>query len=252
MNIYVATGTTANYLPKAERFIQSMSKLNGNIKKIVITLGFEVSSFMRNNYPDVNFIFQDINPLVNELTKINCLQHGAFIDVMDFVNNDDIVIFSDGDVVIQRDITKSEIEYLKTFKDLDIGCNMNNYKARSLKADFLLLQPVWTFDELKAAFYRYDLDDCLGYNTGNLIARPKAWKLLREVYKGEFFDIDESCKHYAKQQLLINMISKKYLNIVETPQTWHTHGCFGLPPFAKIENGLLKVGDEIVLFRHNI
>jgi len=250
MKIYVATGTTFNYLQRAEAFINSMSNLNDNISKIVITLGFKISNEFKDRYPKVQFIFQDINLIQNELTNKNCLQHGAFMDVMDFVNDDDIIIFSDGDVVIQRDINESEISLLESFSDIDIGCNMNNFKARSLESDFLLLQPQVSFSQLKAIFDKYDLDNCLGYNTGLVIAKPKAWRKLRMVYKYDYNYIDETCLHYAKQQLLINMICKNYLNIVEIRQTIHTHGHFGLPPFAHYENGILKVGEELVLFRH--
>jgi hypothetical protein len=173
------------------------------------------------------------------------------MDVFDFVNDNDIIIFSDGDVIIQRDINESEISLMESFSDIDIGCNMNNFKARSLESDFNLLQPKVPFSEISKIFgFIYNFKDYDGYNTGLLIGRPKAWNYLRKSYKKYFKFIDKTCLHYAKQQLLINIITQAELNTIEIPQTIHTHGHFGLPPFAHYENGLLKVGDELVLFRH--
>jgi hypothetical protein len=171
--------------------------------------------------------------------------------VLDFVNDNDIIIFSDGDVIIQRDINESEIKLLETFKDNDIGCNMNNFKARSLESDYNLLQPLVPYLEIKKGFgFIHNFKEFIGYNTGLLIGKPMAWKYLRKSYKRYYHYIEKTCLHYAKQQLLINIITQSEMKTIEIPQTIHTHGHFGLPPFARYDNGLLKVGDELVLFRH--
>jgi hypothetical protein len=214
-------------------------------------LGFDVSNDFKAKYPKVQFIYQKFESVVSEITDKYCLQHGAFMDVLDFVNDNDIIIFSDGDVIIQRDINESEINLLETFTDNDIGCNMNNFKARSLESDYNLLQPLVPYSEIKKAFgFIHNFKEFIGYNTGLLIGKPKAWRYLRKAYKRYYPYIEKTCLHYAKQQLLINIITQSEMKTIEVPQTIHTHGHFGLPPFARYDNGLLKVGDELVLFRH--
>lgn len=253
-DIYIATGITDNYYGKAKDFIQSLNNnVSDKIKKVVVTLGFYANIQMKEEFPNIIFIHQDYSTVSDELTEIMCLQHGAFMDVFDkFVKDDDIIIFSDSDVIIQRDLSLDEIDYLyKTFNDNNIGCN-NNTSNRTLKTEFNELYPKLDYSVVQDYYKDFDFSEHQVYCTGNVIGNSVAWRKLRNLYKNDIKFIDESFGHYARQQFLMSIIFERDFDFVMTPDTFHSHGCWGLPAYCKYDNNIVYAHSDILLFKHHL
>lgn len=253
MNIFVGTGITENYVDRAHTFMYGINSLK-KADAFVITLGFNASEELKSKYSNIKFIYQDINSVKNELTSIKCLQHGAFVDVIsniDGISEKDIILFSDSDVVIQRDFTDEEIATIKSnHANVDIvTVGKNNYNENSLRTEYHSLKPKIPLSDMCRALEFDASDNC--YNTGNVIATLEVWRKIRELYVSKFQWIDNAMAVYAKQQFLMSIIFNKYFNVIMMSNELHTHGHWGWQPWMqKAGTGELYVNDTLVMFNH--
>lgn len=256
--IYLCSGITENYYEKAKPFLQSLDNIlvNKNVRKIVLTLDFILPKLDKKLYPSIEFTLVPTTKLKSELTKINCLQHGRFLDyINDELSNEDVIIFTDADIFIQRDMTPEEIEKFSKLSIHTIFVGPNNHQDNSLMGEYKLLEPKVEYEEI---LNHYEIQHIYRkkykiYNTGVVAATVFAWQKMLNSYVAGFAFINANMRHYAKQQFLMSIIMQKEFNVEIMPQSIHTHGHFGLVPYATIDNDdTLLFDGKPVLFRHKI
>ena len=110
--LILATGADINYYQKPvfQKYINSIIQNSDFDKNFIVLLDGEVE--------EDSFYNVEISPIkssdISCLNINNCLQHGEFIksDKMNLLNDEDIILFSDGDMIIQRNLTSLEKNFL--------------------------------------------------------------------------------------------------------------------------------------------
>ena len=245
--LILATGADEKYLPKIKAYLKSIED-NSN---------FDLNLFIYLSDVDYKYDSSKITTLkmlpskfINR-TEINCLQHGEFIKSEgfdDIVNDDDIIFYTDGDIILQRNLNEKELKKYKNITHDDVIIGYNESKEDSLKNEYNRILPVKNnpFNDLN----EYKKIKC--YNTGVIGMTKKTWKKLMDLYSPLFPDVNASFKYYSKQQWLICLIlGTKGFNIIEMDFDEHNHLHF------KIQNGttidqkrFVYYNNELVLFKH--
>ena len=185
-------------------------------------------------------------------------QHGEFIKSDGFdelVAADDIIFFTDGDIILQRNLTEEELNKFRKFKDGDVFVGYNASPVDTLKNEFARLSPVGflpvKFGILPVKF-RTDLSKIKIYNTGVLAMNKRTWKNLLIQYNRLFPDVDRLFRHYAKQQWLLSfIIGTMDFNIIEMSYEIHNHRHYPSPVGTRVDaNNIVYYKDKMVLFKH--
>lgn len=246
--LVLAVGADKNYLSNShlQNYFKSINQNSNFDKNILVYLGNESVE-----KPCDNIEVFCVDPTtIRKPNKNNCLQHGEFLLAEGFseCSDSDIIVFTDGDMTLQRSLTDKELEFLKSFKDGDVSVGYNDSPTQTLFAESYKLQPKrsnWT------TLFEYNLQNIKCYNTGVLCMNKATWKKLTELYVKTFDWVDNIFDHYAKQQFLISyIIGTKDFNIIEMGYNIHNHTHAPSPHGTTNENGLIKHNGEVVLFKH--
>lgn len=173
------------------------------------------------------------------------LQHGAFIDYVPG-DDDDVLIYTDGDIVLQRTPSQAEYAMLRRLPADAVACSWNSGPTETLA------------DEAGRLFPRGDVAAVFGdlarpsYNIGVCAARRSTWERIRDEYMDWY---DKALAVFAapqRQQWLVSWtLSRLNLKVVILPYSTHTHGCYPLPAGVSV-NGTANYNGEPVLFRHHL
>jgi hypothetical protein len=252
--LILATGSDNSYLNKIISYLDSI-EINSN---------FDLNFLIYLGYDDINLNYEKIKTLkispsiIESPSQINCIQHGEFIKSDGFdelVAADDIVFFTDGDIILQRNLTEEELNKFRKFKDGDVFVGYNASPVDTLKNEFAKLSPVGflpvKFGILPVKF-RTDLSKIKIYNTGVLAMNKRTWKNLLIQYNRLFPDIDRLFRHYAKQQWLLSfIIGTMDFNIIEMSYEIHNHRHYPSPVGTRVDaNNIVYYKDKLVLFKH--
>ena len=246
--IILSVGADDKYLqnPHLKKYLVSIDENSNFDENILVYLGKEVPNINHNNIK----VF-DVKPesiIKNNVN--NCIQHGEFLNSESF--NDyletDIIVFTDGDMTLQRNLTESDINGLRNLKDGDVFIGYNQSPNDTLENEYFRLQPI---DNDPYKHFNLNLNQIKVYNTGVMGMNIKTWEKLKNSYIEKFDLINPLFAHYAKQQWLIcYILGTENYNIIEMGYNIHNHTHYPSPIGTTNENGLVKYNDEIVLFKH--
>ena len=125
--LILATGADVNYYqrPVFQKYINSIIQNSDFDKNFIVLLDGEVEVDSFYNIEVTSVKSSDISCL----TSINCLQHGEFTksDKINSLEDEDVILFSDGDMIIQRNLTLSEKNFLLNLKDNEVFVGYNSY-----------------------------------------------------------------------------------------------------------------------------
>lgn len=246
-NVIIATGADSRYLDKIKPYLESVNS-NFNDTKLLFYTGEEnlktnlINNFELLFYPSTAFVCKN---------KINCLQHGEFVLHPNIHNLPDetIVLFTDGDIIMQRPLEKDEKDLLDLPDDTFLaGFN-------SSPSDNLALE-VTKLGKLNSIYDEYFKKEEWGkipcYNTGVLAAKLSSWKKMFKIFSENWNKVDSMFWHYAKQQWLICYILHYYFKVKIMPYSFHTHGHYKLPDRTHTNklNQLCDCNERIILLRH--
>ncbi len=247
--IFLVTGVNEPYFPNAIRFIETMNT-NSNVNNIIITLGFTVSSEITAKYPKVKFIHLDPD-LVKAKNPNTCMQHGGFLAALDVVSDDDIIIFTDADIEVQRPFSIDELTYLLDFSNNDIGVSYNKSPDQTLIEEGQNLTPLTDDTTILAAFP--DADRLSVFNTGVVIAKKSTYQALYQKYVRDWEQVSKLFEHYAKQQWLLSYLIQKAFNVKLLNDEIHTHNHYPIELRVQRAHGYkFCIDNEPVLFAHHI
>lgn len=249
MELILATASDIGYLPRMQKCMESMVE-NSNFDKNVFVYLKSTDTDIRMTNDMIIMSVVDINS-IEALNKNKCIQHGEFLKsggVFDGIKDEDVIVFIDGDVEIQRPMNEREIELFNGLKDDEVSVGYNASMTDTLRDEFERLQPT---DGKDCKFY-VDAKENKVYNTGVLAMNKKTWNKMCKEYIRLFPYIDSLFGHYAKQQWLISFIlTTQGYTIKEMDYYIHNHTHHGVVEGSRIDSERkVYYKDELVLFKH--
>lgn len=247
MKLYLVTGTTQNYIPNIIPYLKSIEKHSNFDENILMCIDFK--SKLDNN----SRIIKDLHLSLDEVQSFSCktVQHGEFLNhkFFDSLNDEDIICFTDGDILMQRPLNSSEILLFKNIKDDEILLQINGYLGEPLSEEYKKLSPVISYANLCTQVGGVP-DNYSVFNMGVIIANKKTWASFKQKYL-ELFKINDSAfKNTARIQWLESFITNKYFKPIIMPPTIHTHFHGGPVENSSFKDDVLYIKDEICLFPH--
>jgi cephalosporin hydroxylase len=246
MKKVLATGATENYYNIIVPYINSIH-LNSNFDdNILITLDF----FKKEQFNKVKHLYLNSDLVLNKNPN-NCLQHGEFLksNYFNSLKNEDIICFTDGDMILQRPLDNVEISLIESLKNGDVLVQFNAGMKDSLLDEYYRLAPRIEHNFFEQNF-QCELFKISCYNTGVIICNLKTWNFIQEKYSEYFPKIKDIFRHYAKQQWILSYIINKYLNPIVMDYSMHTHYLHGRIPDTYFINNQSYYKNKKILFSH--
>lgn len=245
--VVVATGSDFKYLNKIEPYLRSLV-LNSNFdENILVFLGDEN---IKIKIPNLSFAQQSPST-IKALSPINCTQHGEFIFASYFskFDDNDVIFYTDGDMYLQRNITKEEKEFYSNLKDGDVYIGYNASPTDTLYDESKRLD----YKNINFPEFELDWKTIKVYNTGLIAMNKKTWIKLAKDYIPLYHLVDQMFGHYAKQQWLISFLinTRPDYNVIEMSYDIHNHKHYPSPNgTTQDSNGNVFYENKLVLFKH--
>ena len=247
--IYLITGANQPFWPRAENYIKTINA-NSNIQNILITLDFDVEQKDKEKYNKVKFVRLNSSQ-VKSPNPNKCLQHGGFLSALDFISEEDIIIFTDADIKLQRPFSKTEIDFFRDISDNEIGVNYNRSKTDFLIEEAERLNPSLPISEIERRFP--GISSLPTYNTGVIIAKLKTYLQLYNLYNKHWPEYENIFNKDAKQQWLLSYLINKDFKPLILPDLIHTHGKFPVELRVKEETDFkFTIDNKLVALNHYI
>jgi len=256
--IYLIAGFNRAYLEKSETYLATMND-NSKVNNVIMTLDFDIPSSYKERFGSIRFVkiksSQIKSPNLN-----TCMQHGGFLEALDFVKDDAIIIYTDTDIKMQRPFNESELQMLISCKDGQVFVNLNMSEEQTLLDDIDIVPANVTADELLKKYPEFS--SFKSYNTGVIVSNCKTYKQLYQKYNEFWLDFEPLFDAYVKQQILLSYIIQKCFQLRVLPYTIHSQA--NSSPIRKYsserigyigeeEVGFkLCIGSEVVVFNHHI
>lgn len=232
------------WMQKCIRSIEKYSNFDSNYY-ILIGEG-EIES----NWEKIKLAKMQRNVIQNKNSN-DCIQHGEFIKSVlldEETNEEDIIFFIDGDVILQRSLTEEEITKFKSIGDNEVFVGYNAGPQDTLANEYFRIQPTFKIDESMIL----DYSKIKVYNTGVLAMNKKTWRKLSEKYVEVFPKVENMFGHYAKQQWCISFIlGTSDFVVKEIGYDIHMHSHYATPNGKYFDkNNVLHFNEKVVLFAH--
>lgn len=216
------------YYKKMGAWMEGTFLLGSDIKAHLITLDFDIDAESVSKYPHIDF--RRVNS--KDCPTINsnfCIQEGGWLQCFPECPNTDTFVCIDGDALIQRDFDVVEKKALSNWPDYAIGMNWNAGEGDTLTAEAGRIWPKVPLYTIKTHWYPGTELAC--HNAGVIVANLKTWKIFYEGYIANLDRVKRYFNHIAHQQWLINWLAQtEPLHVEILPQSFHTHGHYGLYP----------------------
>lgn len=249
MKLILATGSDLNYLSKMRPYLKSIETNSNFDKNILVFVGEDEMHLPFKNIEIANLPINNIQ----SLNMNKCVQHGDFLNSEMFnsiTDDEDLIIYTDGDIILQRNLTDDEINFYKSFKDGDVYVGYNASPTDTLDDEANRLGKTGIISpEIKIGVWK----TTKVYNTGVLVMNKKTWKNLLGKYNELYPSVEPMFYHYAKQQWLISYIigTDGDFNVIEMGYDIHNHKHYPSPEgTAQDQNGDVYFNNKKVLFKH--
>lgn len=257
--IYIGTSLDKKYFKKRIKYIKdcllSLEK-NSKFFNFVVCVGFNPPKNFKSKFENIHFLHIEEKNLKTvrkdwpaNRKKFICLESGEFLDLMD-IRDDDVVIFIDIDMVMQRPLSKEEQKMLENMEENEIGLYYDDIPPTNLLVYYIYLEK-WANWGIEKAQKIFDGNwrDMVKCNTGCVVGKVSAWKVVRKYYIENFMNITNLFSHHSAGQWLLTWIVFKYLKFKILPHDFHNAHWFN-GSLAKYKENRLRVEDKIVLFAH--
>ena len=247
MRKILATGASRNYLPSISAYLETISAHSNFDVNILVALDCESA-------PPINVRLVTLSSAEVSIRHGNhCLQHGEFMRAaaFDAFSAEDIVCFTDGDILMQRGLSQSEMSLLESLSDNDVLVQFNAGKEDNLHAEFYRLRPGAPHHHLESLLGA-DLRTLGCYNTGVMACNKRTWAEILRLYAGYFPLVKEHAAfaHYASQQWILSLVLARHMNVMPMAPSFHSHFHHGRISGSRFVRSVHHHDDEIVLFSH--
>lgn len=162
---------------------------------------------------------------------------------------DDVLIFTDGDVAMQRPPTPAERAYFERIPPQAVSLGFNAGPHDTLLDEYWRLSPKEPPQASSAAMFAA----LPVWNTGVVVARRATWRQWFAQTCAIWPIASQLFGHYARQQWAMCLsLAQLQLPVVHLPQSIHTHACYPLPYGSAWDGETLRYLGESVLFRHHL
>ncbi len=248
--IYLSSGISSNYVPRATRYLESVKQHFGAGSPVTPLM------FAVNFPPDAKDILGvpavpvDYARMPLQLPKV-MLQQGQFVCAapQDW-RDDDIVIFTDADAYFQRPFTDAE---LAAFAAVKPGEFLGDYnvpdKFQSLLSECRDLFPKIPMAGIENAFPGMDAIPTV--NWGFIVARLDSWRELNRRTIASWPRVDQCLDNPARVQFAcIWEATRPGLSIGKLPIGIHAQGHHGVQTGLTKDNDVWRLNGEVVAFAH--
>ena len=236
------TACNEGYYRRMSPYLDSLRR-HLDIPAMLVTVGFDAE------YCAINHTHMTRQQNAGAPYETESPQHGAFLQVVNGPD-DETLIFTDGDIVLQRPLTQAEYTYLENL-DNAVTCGWNSGPTETLQIEAARLYPRVTPLELLGRMGETVNAPC--YNIGVVAAKRATWRRIYDAYMPLWKVVTDAFGHPARQQWLVNyVIHKLSIPVRLMPYSLHANGHYGIPPGVTIEQGLAYYQGELVAFRHKL
>lgn len=245
--LILATGADKNYLPIIQPYLASIDR-NSNFDDNVLAY---IGDDNCHNYSDKVKVTNVYPSTVKALNTNNCVQHGEFLrgEYFASLDDNDVIVFTDGDIIMQRPLTPEEDSRFRSLRDCDVFIGDNAGPNDSLYEETKrIFQVGIPPSELIADWHKLKI-----YNAGVTAMNKRTWLRLMDDYLSLVDFAKSTFNHIAYQQwLMCFIIGTRPYNIIEMPHEIHCHRHFFPNPIGASmdENGIAYYNGKKVLFKH--
>ena len=246
--VILATGATREYLSKSAGYLASIEQHGGGFDaRYLVSVGCALEP---DSVPDSITPVGLPQTMAKEGLRGN-VQYGAFLPVLPG-DADDTIVYTDGDMRLQRPLSDGERAMLDHWPRNVIGMARNfgagdnlmlEAKRLKLRTDAEYLSNQWPHSNGRV------------WNAGVIIARRSTYQRLAATYSSlfpQFKPMLPPGQGRGVQWLICYSIAKLGLHVWELPYTWHAHGLAGALPNDVTDqgDGTIYADGTKVLFRH--
>ena len=248
--ISIVTGANAKYLDQIKPYLETLNENAAGLNPTLCCVDCEPPGYLE-GLPEVKAVRLDRSALAGSPDYSDSLQHGAWLDVVPG-NPDEVVIWTDGDLYMQRPMSDPEREGLAEWPENSIGVSWNMGPDESLLIEALYkLRPKVSDGAFLDRWGRETITKPV-FNVGLMVARRSTFSRLHDIYLPLWDEIGEYLDHPARQQWLLSyLICTQGFDIRVLPYTFHTHAHFDLPSGTLVaRDGTAYHGTDVILFWH--
>lgn len=246
MTLHLVTAANRPYIERITPYLYTLQAHGTRFgaQMTLITVGCKVDAV-----PDALSDFSFVPLPASEArghTGNYCIQQGCFLDVLGAAD-DDVIIFTDGDIRLQRPPSADEVAWMSSIPADTIALAWNGGPDDTLDNEAHRISMTDQGRRDFAAVLHRKV-----YNVGVIVTRAATYRRIYARYMELWPTFYPETAHYAANQFLMcAVIAELGLHVWEMHPTVHTHGCFGLPEWAEWRDEVMTVGGVPVLFRHH-
>ena len=247
MTVHIVTGSNAAYMEKMRPYLETLKTHAGAARCWLCCVDCAAPEWLPENIAAV-YIPRDA--LAGSPPETESLQSGGWLPYLP-IEDSDTVIFTDGDIFMQRGFSDNELMALEQWPENAIGASFNAGPTETLLHEALYkLHPQIEAGAFLTRWGLTALETCL--NVGVLVARRATFARLHDSYMGRWAEIGLHMTHPARQQWLIGYTAyHDGFDVRILPYEFHLHAHFALPPGALVGRaGDAYINGNAVLFWH--
>jgi len=241
-----ATLATANYLPIARPYLASVARHGAGIDALWLgCVGCAPPSDLPAPWGGFAVPAHWLDTRLGNPGN-GCIQHGSFLPYLP-AGRDDVIVLTDGDIVMQRALTAAERGMLLDWPAHAIGIGPNAGPDDTLLDEARRIRG--RVDDLPTRCWPGRAAPRCG-NAGVLVARRSTWLELWAADLALLEAIGPLFHHRAMQQWLLNLAIESLGRIV-LPTSFHAHQHYGVPPGCEDRDGVAYADGRPTLLAHH-
>jgi hypothetical protein len=242
--VILVTHATRSWIPRTAPYLDSLNA-HWRGDAWLLTVDCDAPAEFMERFPKVDALRVPTVPGAPEYSA--SLQHGAFIDYVHSAS-DDVLIYTDADVVMQRAPTPDELGRLAGLPAGAVIAGYNSGPGETLALEAGRLFPRGDV----AAVFGEMIHITPNYNIGVIAARRETWAAIYAKYMTRWDDALATFGAPQRQQWLVCWaMAELGLKVIIPGYGFHANGHHGIPPGVSV-NGTANYNGEPVLFRHHL
>jgi hypothetical protein len=238
MSVLLVAGCNQRYFDRFQPCVAALRR-HANVPYQLFSVGFDGG-------PGYTPLTQAQNAGAPPETE--CIQHGSFLQALDAAP-DDVIVYLDGDVVMQRPFDAGELEWLGNFPYRTVSATWNQI-GETLATCATYIDPKLPTDG-QVKVWGHVIRQAPSLNVGVVVARRDVWQVAYELYMLNWNVAGESFSHQARQQwLMCWTYAALGLDTQIMPWHFHAHGHFGLKPGMERRADGIYADGKLAAFRH--
>lgn len=246
--IYLVASCDGHYWPHARPYLESLARhLNDEIRPVIFAVDDDAPVWVGD---ELGLETRRMSAGQNAgETELRSIQHGSFLSFLPVDQRDDLILYTDCDMLLQRPLTAGELYELNTLGAGVFAAGWNAGPGDNLLEEARRLRTPNSVGEIETLFPHYTTTRCI--NGGWILARRSAWAAIYRGYMDGYRDVDALFPHPSRCQWLISYTAVAAgLRHAPVSPKWHCHFHFGVPHGVGLDDGRVTYLDEPALWIH--